>query len=474
MKPITIWGLLAAVFLAGCAPYKYHAAPISPAALASSLYSRSLDDPDLRAWMNQTAHFQTEIWPLKTWDLDSLTLAAYYFNPDLDVARADAASAEAAIETAAMKPNPTVGVGPGYQSPPASQPIMAFDFSLPIETAGKRGYRIANATHLSQASRLQIAQTAWVVRSRVRLALVDYLSTEKAAHLLRDRESLQSKYVQMIETRFRGGEIALPEVTTARIELTSLREALRTAEGQVNTTHAALAAAIGIPNSALDGKTLTWPEFDRPPAVASLPPQEIREAAVRNRLDVQRALEQYEAAQSALQLEIARQYPDIDLGPGYAYEEASHFISLNLSAVLPIRNHYQGPIAEAEAQRKVAGARLLAVQSTVISETDYALAQYAAADAALQQSKQSVSQLEEQQRAATCLLQSGETEQFTLIAAQLQTAVAESAESNALHQAQLSLGLLEDALQRPIEPGTTPTFPRIAPRQHEGPTRSHR
>ncbi len=474
MKPIAMWALLAAVFLAGCAPYKYHAAPISPAALASSLYNRSLDDPDLRSWMNQNGGFQTPVWPLKTWDLDSLTLAAYYFNPDLDVARANAASAEAAIQTAAMKPNPTVSVGPGYQSPPASQPIMAFDFSLPIETAGKRGYRIANATHLSQASRLQIAQTAWVVRSRVRLALADHLYAKRTADLLLEQESLQTKYAQMIETRFRAGEIALPQVTTARIELTSLRQAIRTAEGQVNTTHAALAAAIGIPDSALDGKNLTWPDLDHPPAVALLPSQAIREAAVRNRLDVQRALEQYEAAQSALQLQIARQYPDIDLGPGYAYEEASHFISLNLSSVLPIRNHNQGPIAEAEAQRKVAGARLLAIQSTVISDTNNALAQYAAADAALQQSKQSVSQLEEQQQAATRLLQSGETEQFTVIAAKLQTAAAEGAELNALHQAQLALGLLEDALQRPIDPGTTPAFPPIAPRQQLSFTRSHR
>jgi hypothetical protein len=39
---------------------QYHAAPLSPAALASGLYSRNLDDPELRAWMKQCAGFQTE------------------------------------------------------------------------------------------------------------------------------------------------------------------------------------------------------------------------------------------------------------------------------------------------------------------------------------------------------------------------------------------------------------------------------
>ena len=470
MKPIAAWALLAAALLTGCAPYKYRAAPISPAALAHGLYSRSLDDPDLRSWMKQNANFQTAAWPLKTWNLNSLILAAYYFNPDLDVARANVASAEAAIQTAAMKPNPSVGVGPGYETVPGAPFIMGVDFSLPIETAGRRGYRIANATQLSRASRLQLAQTAWVVRSRVRSAFVDYLFAEKVAGLLRAQESLQSKYAQIIETRFSAGEIALPEVTIARIDLTNLRQALRIAEGQVNTTHAALAAAIGIPDSALDGKTLTWPELDHLPAFAALPSRTIHEAAVLNRLDVRRALEQYQAAQSNLQLQAALQYPDINIGPGYAYEEGYHLLSLRLSSILPLRNHNEGPIAEAEAQRKVAGAQLLAVQSTVISDSDKALAQYKAAYATLQESTHSVSELEQQQRTANRLLQSGETEKFTVIAAEVQTAVAQRARLDAQHQAQLSLGFLEDALQRPIDPGITPAFHE----SHHDSTRSHR
>lgn len=136
----------------------------------------------------------------------------------------------------------------------------------------------------------------------------------KAAQQLKRQESLQTAYTDLIELRFRAGEIALPELTTARIDLTNLRQALRIAEGQVNTTRAALAAAIGIPDAAIAGKAVNWPGAEQPPTPASLPPQSIRETAVLNRLDVQRALEQYEAAQSSLQLEVARQYPDINLG----------------------------------------------------------------------------------------------------------------------------------------------------------------
>ncbi|MHB1938776.1 MAG: TolC family protein [Acidobacteriaceae bacterium] len=464
MKPIAAIALLALALVTGCARYKYHAAPISPSAQAASLQARSLDDPDLRSWMKQAADYQPPSWPLEMWDINALTLAAFYFNPDLDVARANAAAASAAIQTAAMKPNPSVSVGPGYESGNQGPWTMAFSFSLPIETAGKRGYRIANATHLSLASRIQLAQTAWVVRSRIRSALVDYLFARQTTELLQKEETLRSTYVDLTERRFRAGEIPLPDLTTARIDLTALRQAISVAAGHVHTTHAALAAAIGIPESGLTGKTLVWPDVDRSPAPAALPPQNMRAAAVRNRLDVQRALEQYRAAQSALQLQVAQQYPDIDLGPGYNYEEGANFIALSLSSVLPIRNQNQGPIAQAEAQRKLAGAQLLAIQSTVIADTDKALRQYAAAYATQEEAAHSVDQLEEQQEAAMRMQQSGETDQLTLVAAELQTSVAERARLDALHQAQLSLGLVEDALQRPISPNTTPALPVSAPR----------
>lgn len=450
--------------VSGCARYKYRPAPLSPLALAQTLEARSLDDPALRAWMLHSAGVQTSVWPLQAWDLNALTLAAFYDNPDLDVARANLAAADAAITTAAEKPNPSVSLGPGYQTPNPTQFITTFDFSLPIETAGKRGYRIASATQLRRASRLQLGQTAWVVRSHVRVALVDYLFAVKSTELLREEAELRARYVDLLERRFHSGEIALPDVTAARIDETALRQTLRTAEGQVHTTHVVLAAAIGLPDAALDGKTFSWPEMDEPLAPSALAAESLRGQAVRNRLDVQRALSQYEAAQASLQLAVAKQYPDVNLGPAYAYEEGSNFISLGLSAVLPIRNRNEGPIAEAEAQRKVGGAQLLAVQSTVIADTDRSLAQYAAAQATLLEANRSVEQLEQQQASALLTLKAGETDQLTVIAAQLQTAAVRRARSEAIHQAQLALGSVEDALQKPIQPPMTPALPAGASR----------
>jgi hypothetical protein len=79
--------------------------------------------------------------PPKAWDLRLLTLAAFYFSPTLETARARSAAAEAVIVTAGARPNPTVTLSPGIPSPY----LLGFDLEVPVETAGKRGYRLEAA-----------------------------------------------------------------------------------------------------------------------------------------------------------------------------------------------------------------------------------------------------------------------------------------------------------------------------------------
>ena len=133
MRRLIALALPLAIFISGCAPYKYHAAPVSPPVIAASLEARSLDDQVLRSWMKQAAGFNAPSWPMPDWDLKTLTLAAYYFNPSMDVARANAAAANAAIKTAAMKPNPTIGGDGGYETAPESPYLLGFSFSLPMQ-----------------------------------------------------------------------------------------------------------------------------------------------------------------------------------------------------------------------------------------------------------------------------------------------------------------------------------------------------
>jgi outer membrane protein TolC len=342
-------------------------------------------------------------------------------------------------------------------------------FTWPIETAGKRGYRIDAATQMSEASREQLALTAWMVRGRVRAAVADLVFAERSADFLKRQESLQSDNAELLQARFQTGEIPLLDASAAQIELTNLRQALKQAQGQVISARASLAAAIGIPVAALTGKTVVWNAAESLPSPEKMPDTSVRAKAVENRLDVLRALAQYKAAQSRLQLELARRYPDINLGPGYGFEEGAHLISLELGAVLPLRNHNEGPIAEAEAQRKVAGAQLLSTQSAVIADTDCSLAQYDAAYAVWTEAQKSADQAQAQSQTAHKWLESGEADRLMALSADLESASAERARLEALHQAQLALGALEEAVEHPIESAATPSFPNAEPRKEKLP-----
>ena len=434
------------LLLAGCATRKYHAAPLVANVSASQLESRSLADNGLRSFEETNLGRPFPSWPPKQWDLRALSVAALYFNPALDAARARVAQADAAMVTAGARPNPSLGISPGVPSPY----LLSLDFSVPIETAGKRGYRLQSARNLDQAARLDLADSAWTVASGVRLSLLNYLLATRSLELLHSEEQIRGDQVKILEQILSAGEIPRLDVDLARIELSKTEVAIRTAEGQAAEAKAALAAALGIPLAGLRDTEFSWPEMDTPPAAESLPAQTIQRDAVLNRLDVRRALARYAAAESDLQLEIAKQYPDINLGPGYTYEERNSFFTVGLSATLPLFNRNQGPIAEAEARRSEAAASFLQTQAQVVARSERAMAVYTAALRELSEA-QSLYHLQETQRQTVQeAIRAGADNRLSLDGVLIQLSVLARARLDALGRAQHALGDLEDAVQRPL------------------------
>ena len=147
MKPNFVILILTIGLFAGCA--RFQPQPLSPEQTAAQLDARRLDDPGLKQFLEKNLGHELEVWPLESWDLNSLTLAAFYFHPDLDVARAQWRVAEAGVKTAGARPNPSVTRDarlrfrqiPGNYSPW----LVPVTFDMPIETAGKRAKRIAEA-----------------------------------------------------------------------------------------------------------------------------------------------------------------------------------------------------------------------------------------------------------------------------------------------------------------------------------------
>lgn len=445
--------LFGVFLITGCAAQRYQPAPIVAGTTASQFESRSLADAGLRSFEEKNLRQPAPSWPPKTWDLQSLSLAALYFNPTLELARARLARADAAMVTAGSRPNPTLGISPGVPSPY----LLTLDFSFPIETAGKRGYRVQGAGNLDQAARLDLADSAWTVLSGVRLALLNYFLASRNLELLRSEEQFRADQVNILDRILSAGEITRLDVDLIRIEHSKIEVAIRAAEGQVAEAKAALAAALGIPVAGLQDAEFAWPDLDTPPSLESLSLAEIQREAVLNRLDVRRSLAQYAAAESDLQLEIAKQYPDINIGPGYTYEERNSFFTVGLSSAIPLFNRNQGPIAEAEARRKEAAAAFLQTQAQVVAKSERALAAYTAALREISET-QSLYQLQEiQLQTVQQSIRAGADNRLSLDSVQIQLSVLARARVDAVGAAQRALGDLEDAVQRPLD--RTGVFP---------------
>ena len=438
------------VFVAGCATF--HPQPISPEKTAAAFDARSLTDEKLRAFLETNR--VTFPGPHDAWDLQQLTLAAFYFQPVLAEARAQLLAAQAAKITAGERPNPSVSVTPGYDSqiPDTPSPwIVPVSFDLPIETAGKRGKRIAEAEHLAEAARWNLVGTVWQVRSQIRAALLNFYSARETAALLARAETAQSNVVRLLAGQLAAGAVAEFEVTQARTALAAAQLSRQDAVGRANQARVELTHALGVPTRALDGVKLSFAELNRFPRDLTQP--KIRQQALLNRADVRGALAEYAASQSALQLEIANQYPDIHLGPGYGWNTGSagdNEWELGLTVTLPALNHNQGPVAEAEAKRAQAAAHFLAVQANAVAEIDGALAGYRAALQQVATARALLGNSQRQLDSVRAREQAGETDPLAVANAEVELATGAQNRLNALVQARQALGQLEDAVQSPL------------------------
>jgi outer membrane protein TolC len=425
----------------------------------------------LQAFIEENIGHPVAPWPPKTWDLGTLSLAALYFNPSLEAARAHVAESEAAIVTAGARPNPSLSITPGIPSPY----LFNLDFAIPIETAGKRGHRIQVARSLDQAARFDLADSAWTVRNGVRGALLHYFLASRSLDLLHSEEQVRTDQVNILEQRFSVGEIPRPEVDLARIERSKTHLAISTADGQLAEAKAALAASIGIPVAGVQDLDFSWSNLDSPPSAESLSPRQTQRDAVLNRMDVRRSLAQYGAAEADVQLEISKQYPDVQIGPGYTYEEKNNFFILGLSTTLPLFNRNQGSIAEAEARRREAAAVFLEKQAQVIAGSERALALYTAALKELAEADQSLRKLQDDhlqmmQRA----VQVGQEDRLGLNGVQIESSVVARMRLDAVARAQSALGALEDAVQRPLDPGGMFSIDPESPALNKPPAESKR
>jgi outer membrane protein TolC len=234
-------------------------------------------------------------------------------------------------------------------------------------------------------------------------------------------------------------------IQVAQVRLQADLAAARTAAVQAKTR---LAEAIGIPASNLPAIDLKEDAL-RIDAMILEHSSELRGQALQRRADILGALARYEAAQAGLQLEIAKQYPDVRVGPGYQWDQGDHKWTVMISLDLPLLNQNQGPIAEAEARRTERAAEVIDTQARAVNEIDRAIAMIAAARQEEIRAREALTTLQKQSSAIRERLAVGAADQTEVETAAVEESAGEIVALDATVRALAAEADLEAALQVP-------------------------
>ncbi|MEI6633014.1 MAG: TolC family protein [Chlamydiota bacterium] len=445
----------------GCAVFE--PGPVQSPPWSAGYETRSLDNPRLKGFIASCLGREIDPWPPSTWDLDTLTLAALYYSPDLDIARARLAQAKAGVTTASRIPNPTADSRYQYVSnPDPDTPRNVLDSSVmfPVEAPGKRRNRIAQAEHLAEAARLNIERAAWEVRGRVRASVIDLCEAAETEALLRRQCVLEEENIARAEQRADGGELSPIELPGARASLGEAEIALSKGRQQAVDARLRLAAAVGVPPAAVEPISVACGPAPRRKRDLSRP--DLQRRALRARADILSSLADYAACQSALQSELAARFPDLQLGSGFEWDQGEEKWGISASVPLPILDRNQGPIAEARARIEESAARFTALQSQVIGDIDRALAARAAAQREIDAAGALLGERERQVGFLKAMTRPGEVRQIALYRAEGQRIAAAIAMLGAKGKGLRAEGDLEDAVQQPLfSPDDVPSVPEL-------------
>jgi len=422
LAAVAVWTLVTAACV------RFTARPLDPATNAAHLTGRRLAE--------------------RTWSLEALTAEAVRTHPEIAVARAQYRTAAAALRTAGERPNPTVALSPQIVTPYTTwiAGTYSVDFDWTIETAGKRGRRREVAHATMQAAAAHVIDTIWKVRVAVRKAFLDLYAAQERERLLGDAVARQGALLELGNDRIRAGAESRSIMAQPRLLQAQLRLQLSDAAKSAALSRAALAAALGMGTGGLSGVHFSFAAFEDIPR----PSDSHRRAALTHRADVLAALADYAASEAALRLEIARQYPDVHLNPGYQLDAGENKWMVGIGFALPILNQNRGPIGEAEAKRKEAAAKFNAVQARVLADCDRAAAAVRAARAKLAVTDEMLREQGKQLESERQLVAAGAGDKLAVLSAEVERATTLTSRLDALVELQAALGALEEATQVPL------------------------
>jgi outer membrane protein TolC len=454
---------MAVICLGACASYQPK--PIALDAGATAFAARSLDAPEFAARIAGLVP-QAPAWPPAHYDRAALLIAALAANPKLDVARAQMRAARAQEDVAARPTNPDLTLQSEYARHDPHPWLYGFAFDLDLRSPALKRAERAFADLGTRNAQWQWLDQVWTLRRDLIAAFSEVESARRRLDLLDRLAAVQDRLITIEEKRVAAGEDAPVELLNTRQARSETTQQQAQAHAQATTAQANLAAAIGMPPQALDGVALVWPEWGEPPAADASSLDAAREQALLSRSDLATAVGDYAQSENKLHQAVLRQYPQFHLSPGYYWDHGIGKFPLDAGFSLPLFSRAE--IHVAQAQRDVAGERLLALQAQIYGEIAAAERAQSSAHASVEAAASNLDAARERRRQAEVGQRLGALGSEELVAAQVLELRGELDVLQARAQWQAARNALEDALHAPLsgpELGLARELPALAEKE---------
>ncbi len=446
--------ILGSLNAAGCT--RYTPRPVEPMAIAVKRSNATLDPVAVAARCREIAPLaQCDV---EAWDQAMILSAVLLYNPEVAAAKAGIVSAEANARAARTPAGPVLTLTSEYAgaAPDPSPWLFGAGLAVPLDTGGVRRTRLASADLAILGARYGWTDAIWSARTAAAQAITEVQAGEAQRGLSEALIAVQERRLAALQRRMAAGLVARVEVDRARIDLADATRRLREAHARIDAGHAALAAAIGVP------MTAKWSISFTPDALPDVG-LGMRQSAAVGRSDVLRAVAAYDQAEIDLRGEISKQFPQLNVGPGFTWERGLVKIPFNPGLTLPPLDLNRRAIAAAEVRRSEAGTKLEAAVAAAGVAIDVALADAEAArDAFRQISVTDVPLAEKLAAQADRELRAGLIDRTDWAVAQAGVLTAKLSEIDAIARLKRDDITLEFALRRPLR-GPETTMTRVTP-----------
>lgn len=304
--------LLAAILLSGASAHAQPAAPASALSLGDALRRAAAQNPSLLAQGYQER------------------------------------AADALIEQAALRPNPTLDVSlENFMGTGAMQGVRSLEATVQasqtLERGGKREKRVALAGRERDAAAREYAVRRTEVMAAAATSYLEAFVAQQRLKLAEEPLRLARETLAAVTTRVKAGAASPAESARARAGLAAAESEFNRAEAAVQATRAALGATWGgSPEEAnVVGGSLRLPE--------TLPSRDALSARLAGhpRMDLQQSV--IAGRRAALDLAQAHAVQDVSVGGGLRFlrDGTDAALVAGVSIPLPVRNRNQGNIRAA-------------------------------------------------------------------------------------------------------------------------------